>query len=46
MSWETKAAPKQKLPPALATEQIVTRARAKLDELLHALGDARNQLKT
>ena len=43
MSGETNAAPKQKLSRALAVEQI-SRARAKLDEVLHALGDVRNEL--
>ena len=43
MSGETNAAPKQKLSRALAAKRI-SRARAKLDEVLHALGDARNEL--
>ena len=40
---ETNAAPKQKLSRALAAKRI-SRARAKLGEVLHALGDARNEL--
>ena len=43
MSGETNAAPKQKLSRALAVKRI-SRARAKLDEVLHALGDVRNKL--